>query len=82
MRILSTILISVSLSVAGLLFVSLDSIADEKKGKKPILKKEQHEGSRVQHREKHEGARERDRGRNDEAKARHKERRDDLREKQ
>ncbi len=32
MRILSTILMAVSLSVAGLLFVSLDSIADDKKG--------------------------------------------------
>ncbi len=82
MRILSTIVMAVSLSVAGLLFVSLDGIADDKKGKKPIIKKVQHEGSRVKNREKHEGARERDRGRNDEAKARHKERRDDLREKQ
>jgi hypothetical protein len=42
MRILSTILMAVSLSVAGLLFVSLDSIADDKKGEKPVIKKAQH----------------------------------------
>ena len=42
MRVFSIILMSVSISVAVLLFTGLDSIAEDKESKKAFIKKVQH----------------------------------------
>ena len=74
MRIFSNILMSVSLLVAGLLFLSCDSIADGGKNRKP------HDGVQARNTERRSDIREHQRDRRDDFKVHQKDRRENIRE--
>ena len=74
MRIFSNILMSVSLLLASLLFLSCDSIADGDKNRKP------QDGVQARNMERRNDIREHQRDRRDDVKVHQKDRRENLRE--